>query len=132
VLSVGAVAGSLLSLVTLGSESRPGPLPFYPVGLEALIVFQLVLSTVGVALLVSLVVVYARIYSATGANFALGLLVVLGALLLNSLLRFPPLFFVALSLGPIGPVSVGIGLFPPIAEVFMVLAYAVFLYLSLE
>ena len=51
--------------------------------------FHIILSTIGMALLVALILVYARTYQQTKANFILGLLVVLFALLLQSLLTYP-------------------------------------------
>lgn len=88
--------------------------------------FHIVLTTVSMALLVALVVVYVRMYVETKANFALGLVVVLFALLLEALLSYP------LLLGLIGTVNLGPGLSSQFADVFTVCAYAIFLYLSLE
>ncbi len=56
-----------------------------PIGPDVFLEFHIILSTVGMALLVALIVVYARTYVQTKANFILGLLVVLFALLLQAL-----------------------------------------------
>lgn len=76
------------------------------------------------ALLVALIIVYARTYLQTKANFILGLLVVLFALLLQALLTYP----VILEL----ETGFAIEVFSPVADVFTIIAYTVFLYLSLE
>jgi hypothetical protein len=76
--------------------------------------------------LVALVVVYVKMYRETKANFSLGLVIMLGALLLHSLISYP-LLLVREGQIPIGP-----GEFLSTADIFMVVAYAVFLYLSLE
>ncbi len=74
----------------------------------------------------ALVVVYLRMYRETKANFVLGLLVMLFALLLHSILTSPVFedFMVRLPLRA--------DLSSPIADVFTVVAYGIFLYLSLE
>jgi len=88
--------------------------------------FHIVLTTMSVALLVALVVVYARMFAETRANFSLGLVIVLFALLLQALLSYP------IVIGFIGTVNLGPGLSSQFADVFTVCAYALFLYLSLE
>ncbi|MDA4122947.1 MAG: hypothetical protein OK456_07200 [Thaumarchaeota archaeon] len=88
--------------------------------------FHIILTTISIALLVALVVVYVRMYIETKANFALGLVVVLFALLVQALLSYP------LLIGFIGVVYLGPGLSSQVADVFTVCAYIVFLYLSLE
>ena len=77
-------------------------------------------------LLVALILVYARTYKQTKANFILGLLVVLFALLLQSLLTYPLLLELELTPG------FAFAVFSPVADIFTIIAYAVFLYLSLE
>jgi hypothetical protein len=93
-------------------------------GPDVYLEFHIILSTVGMALLVALIVVYARTYLQTKANFILGLLVVLFALLLQSLLTYPVLLELE--------TGFAIEVFSPVADVFTILAYTVFLYLSLE
>ncbi len=88
--------------------------------------FHIILTTISIALLVALVVVYVRMYMETKANFSLGLVVVLFALLVQALLSYP------LVIGFIGVVYLGPGLSSQFADVFTLCAYIVFLYLSLE
>jgi hypothetical protein len=88
--------------------------------------FHIVLTTISIALLVALLLVYVRMYAETKANFSLGLVVVLFALLLQALLSYP------IVIGFIGSVNLGPGLSSQFADVFTVCAYAIFLYLSLE
>jgi len=127
VLLVGLVAGVLLSdLATLPEESRD---PFFrgvPVfNPDPSIRLHIVLTTVEVALLVSLVIVYLKVYSETKANFALGLLIVLAALLLQTVFSYP------LILGTQGVILVP-GVLTTLADFLTIGAYTVFLYLSLE
>lgn len=80
----------------------------------------------GYAAMFALLVVYARTYSQTGARFALGLTVVLIALLLQSLLT-SPLVYTAL-----GTTASTLGPFLLVADVFKIAALSVFLHLSLQ
>jgi hypothetical protein len=93
---------------------------------DAYLEFHIILSTIGMALLVALILVYARTYQQTKANFILGLLVMLFALLLQALLTYPLLL--ELELTP----RFAFAVFSPVADFFTIVAYAVFLYLSLE
>jgi hypothetical protein len=127
VLLAGLVAGVLLSdLATLPERSRN---PFFnrvPVfNPDPSIRLHIILTTVEVALLVSLVLVYMKIYSETKANFALGLVIVLSALLLQTVFSYP------LVLGTEGVILVP-GLLTTLADFLTIGAYTVFLYLSLE
>ena len=127
VLLVGVVAGILLSdLATLPEENRS---PFFfrvPVfNPDPWIRLHIVLTTVEVALMLSLVIVYIKVYSETRANFALGLVIVISALLLQTVLSYP------LVLGTGGVILVP-GLLTTLADFLTVGAYSVFLYLSLE
>jgi hypothetical protein len=127
VLLAGLVAGVLLSdLATLPDEFRQ---PFFrgvPVfNPDPAIRLHIVLTTVEVALLVSLVIVYLKVYSETRANFALGLVIVLAALLLQTLFSYP------LVLGT-GVFILVPGLLTLLADFLTIGAYSVFLYLSLE
>jgi len=127
VLLVGLVVGVLLSdLATLPEESRE---PFFrrvPVfNPDPSIRLHIILTTVEVALLVSLVIVYLKVYRETRANFALGLVTVLVALLLQTVFSYP------LVLGTEGVILVP-GLLTTLADFLTLGAYTVFLYLSLE
>ena len=123
VLFVGAVVGIVSYELTIsGLPPSPFVRPFEDVFLE----FHIILSTIGMALLVALIVVYARTYLQTKANFILGLLVVLFALLLQALLTYPVLLEIEIAPRP------AIEVFSPVADFFTILAYTVFLYLSLE
>jgi len=127
VLLIGLVWGILLSdLATMPFEGRPAffrGVPFF--NPDPSIRLHVVLTSVEVSLLIALVVVYLKVYSETKANFALGLVVVLSALLLQAVLSFP------LILG-MGEVILVPGLLTLLADFFQIGAYAVFLYLSLE
>jgi hypothetical protein len=127
VLLAGLLAGVLMSdLATLPEEYR---VPFFrgvPVfNPDPLIKLHIVLTTVEVALLVSLVIVYLKVYSETHANFALGLVIVLSALFLQTLFSYP------LILGTQGVILVP-GTLTTLADFLTIGAYTVFLYLSLE
>lgn len=131
VLLVGLVAGELISLAvtTETPQYRFGggpPFFFHNFPTDPLFQFHIVLTTINVALLVSLVVVYGKMYTETRANFALGLVVVLFALLVQAVLTYP--IFDSL----IGPPTIEPGLSSLAADVFTICAYTLFLYLSLE
>lgn len=126
VLLVGLFAGIFLSAAPLPTPvPSPGRGPGWGLRLETAEDFDVILSTVGVALLVALLVVYGKIYGETKASFALGLLVVLAALLLQSILSSPLVF------GAFGVPSADLGTFLAFADAFKVFAFTVFLYLSL-
>jgi len=129
VLLVGLLLGALSSLLTpVPEEPQFEHLPgfFITFTPEPLLQFHVLVTTIEIVLLVALVVVYVKVYADTRANFSLGLVVVLLALLLNTLFSYP------LLLGLMGPVSVRPGDFLLFADIFMIVAYTVFLYLSLE
>ncbi len=89
--------------------------------------FHIILSTISIALLVALLVLYGRTYVATKANFILGLIIVLFALLLQNLTQYPLLHaFVD------NTVLEAVTFSSPVSDVFTIVAYTVFLYLSLE
>jgi hypothetical protein len=73
-----------------------------------------------------LAVVYLRVYAQTGARFALGITVVLFALLVQALVQYPLLLVLT------GPFDEGQGTFLSFGDIFTIAAYTVFLYLSLE
>ena len=138
ILLIGAVVGAFSFLfiaphiVFVGGHT---PFPFPPFisskainALATLIAEHIILSTVSIALLASLLLVYTRTYVQTRANFALGIFVVLLALLFEAILAYPIL---QLLLGPVSSSEFSSPL-PTIASIFTVVAYSVFLYLSLE
>ena len=125
VLAVGIFLGVLLSFFV----PEPPPFGFWryaPFELEWAIMFHTVLSTVSIALLVALAVIYTRVYAETGARFSLGITIVLLALLVQSLIQYP------LFLGLTGPFEPAQDQFLSFADLFTILAYTIFLYLSLE
>lgn len=128
VLLVGLVAGVLLA--DLSTQPRQERAPFFygvpQFNPDPTIRLHVILTTVEVTLLISLVIVYLRVYSETRANFALGLVIVLGALFLQTVFSYP------LVLGLQGPVLFVRGSLPTLSDVLEICAYTVFLYLSLE
>ena len=128
-LVVGLLLGELISYVSsVPEEQRQGPFGHFPEHFSAdpLFGLHIVFTTIEVVLLVSLALIYIRTYAETRARFALGLVVVLGAFLLQSLLSYP------LVAGLIGPVNMGPGFSSQIGDVVRICAYTIFLYLSLE
>lgn len=127
VLLAGLIAGILVSdLATLPEVARPRLFSQVPVfNPDPSIRLHIVITTLEVALLLALVVVYLKVYSETRANFALGLVVVLSALFLQTLFSYP------LLLGTRGVIFVP-GTLTLLADFLTLCAYAVFLYLSLE
>jgi hypothetical protein len=123
VIGIGVASGLLLA--AFPRAGRPGP--FHGLGLfETLEDVDVVLSTIGLATLVALLVVYAKTYADTGARFALGLIFVLAALLFQALLTSPLLF------GLFGHELGGLGPFVLVADAFKAAAFVAFLYLSLQ
>lgn len=124
VLIVGTIAGVIVSLIAdayASNGSGPGAIQA-----GALRVSHIIMTTVSITLLVALVVIYARTYAATKAHFSLGIWIVLLALLLRSLLTYPVVLDFAEHLPFLdNPLS-------PISDAFTVIAFALFLYLSLE
>src|SRR5438132_4095435 len=125
VLLLGTTLGGVLSLFIPAVEPFRG-FGFRPFNEQPILQFHVILSTIEVALLIALAVVYVRIFIQTKANFAFGLVVVLYALLVHSLLQNP------LLLGLVEPVEVGPYPFLPFADIFTFFSYSFFLYLSLE
>jgi len=126
VLLVGVGAGLLLSTFpSPATGTTPGRGFGWHLEFSTASDFDVVLSTVGIVFLVALLVVYLRTYAQTRARFALGLVVVLLALLVESVLSSPLVY------GAFGQASDGLGTFLAAADAFKVVAFAVFLYLSL-
>jgi len=101
------------------------PVYLYLLSIHGALVLHVVLSTIEIVLLASLVVVYIKVYAETRANFSLGLTIVLSALFVHSLLSYP------LVVNDIEPILYG-SLFFPYTDVLTIIAYSVFLYISLE
>src|SRR5437762_3382851 len=100
VLAIGLAIG--ISLALIPRPGRPGPGP----RLDPFETFEdvdVIVSTVGLALLAGLFVVYAKTYRGTGARSALGLIFVLAAFLVAGTLTSPILFV------PLRPVLGGLG-----------------------
>jgi hypothetical protein len=135
VLLIGAVVG-ILSFLLIAPHIvfRGGPPPFFPGSgpnvdeLFTLIAGHIILSTMSIALLVSLVTVYARTYRQTKANFALGIFIVLLALLLEASFTYPILQLYTTGI----PASDLYFSLPALGDVLTIIAYSVFLYLSLQ
>jgi len=123
--------GTLLGVIAYEIASEYSRFPHFgpfgeAIGPDVFLEYHIILSTIGMALLVALIVVYARTYLQTKANFILGLLVVLFALLLQAILTYPVLLELEVAPG------FAIEVFSPVADAFTIIAYTVFLYLSLE
>ena len=102
------------------------PPPYlYLLSVRGALMLHVILSTIEIVLLASLVAVYIKVYAETRANFSLGLIIVLGALLVHSFLSYP------LVVNEIEPVLYG-SLFFPYTDLLTIVAYSVFLYLSIE
>jgi len=123
ILTIGLLLGLAASYLT------PNPFGFWrflPPDFQEAFVLHTILSTMSVVLLVALAVIYLKVYADTGARFALGITVVLVALLIQSLFQYP------LILNQVGPFPKGQGPFLSYADFFTIAAYTLFLYLSLE
>jgi hypothetical protein len=137
VIIVGCFLGFLSYVLAFHNlENQLPPLGLLREQMEITLEFHVILSTVGMALLVALLVVYSRTYLQTRANFILGLVVVLFALLFQAILTNPVYLSFAEPYptfpNPLRRASLPPGFSSPIADIFMIIAYAVFLYLSLE
>jgi hypothetical protein len=125
-LAVGLVVGLVLALV-VPVPSPPPPHPgaaVPPVG--PLIRVALVLAGIDLVVLLGLVFVYVRTYLETRARFALGLVVFLAALTVQTVVG-SPIVFGAFGYGPgsLAPFIVS-------SYVFETVAVTIFLFLSLE
>lgn len=125
-VAVVITAGVLLGMILSYFVSVPYGWRFIPPQFREALILHIVLSTVSISLLVALVIVYIGVYASTGARFALGIIIVVFALLLQSLVQYP------LLLGLFFPFAEGQESFLSFADVFTVAAYTIFLYLSLE
>ena len=125
VLALGVLLGIALSYFI------PLPYGFGPFGplmdaLRNLLLLHMVLTTVVITLQVALVAVYSRVYLATKARFAFGILAVMSSLLVQSLFQYP------LFLAFVGRYAVGFGPYLSSGDIFTIVGYSIFLYLSLE
>jgi len=125
VLAFGILLGVLFALTVRLDIMEAGPGQFFLLSIRRALQLHVILSTIEMVLLFSLVLVYLRIYTETRANFSMGILIVLFALLVHSILSFP------LTVDEIGPVLLGSGAFFPYPDIFTIIAYTIFLYLSL-
>lgn len=130
VLAIGLAVGEAIAYGTAAEQPEGGfgmfGGRFHPFPSNPVFGYHVVFTTIEVALLIALVVIYGRMYVETKANFALGLVFVLFALLVQTLLSNPVLEDL-IGTPPIGP-----GYLTPAADVFTIGAYTVFLYLSLD
>jgi len=119
-LALGAVLAWLIPIPPGGNPSGSAPPPGWVAQVGVL------LSTLSLALLVALLVVYARSYRATRAPYVLGLVIFLVVLFFETAVN-SPLLLRAFGLGPgaIGP-------FLALGGLLMSAALSIFLYLSLQ
>ncbi|HTW76263.1 MAG TPA: hypothetical protein VMG14_00655 [Thermoplasmata archaeon] len=124
VLAIGLLAGVALAALGPAPASPPGPHP----GPAPAVPYRapLFVSGLDLVLVVALIGVYVRTYSETHARFALGLLVVLFALFFETVVASPAVF------GALGYAPGNLGFFFLLGGFFEAVAFAVFLYLSLE
>ena len=136
VLLIGAVLGFACYVylfymtplvIILGSPPPTRFVGSFLFGRLAFLQFHIILSTISISLLVALLVVYARTYVGTKANFILGLVIVLFALLLQSLTQYPLLHELVNNYA-----IESVTFYSPVSDIFTIVAYTVFLYLSLE
>lgn len=128
VLVIGVIIGIALYFgESMSFPDMMNPFPqFQSPGFREYEELHIVLSTVSISLLFALIVVYAKTYLETKANFSLGLLVVLFALMVQAVLTLPLLVYFE------SPREFSPSIFSPFADVFTIVAYSIFLYLSLE
>lgn len=129
VLLIGLAAGEAVSNAAEAEEPQGGFVfgnHFHPFPTDPAFGYHILFTTVEVALLIALVVVYGRMFIETKANFALGLVFVLFALLVEALLSNPVLEDVVAT-PPFGPSNLILA-----ADILTICAYTVFLYLSLD
>jgi len=130
VFLIGVIFGTGLYLLGPGvfyPRFPGGPPPPGSSGPGSYLQYHIILSTISVALLLALLFVYGKIYAKTRASFILGLIVVLFTLLLQNLLGYP---FVHPFVDDTPFESVGAS--SPVSDVLAIIAYSVFLYLSIE
>jgi hypothetical protein len=102
------------------------PVYFFLLSVHQALTLHVILSTIEMVLLVSLIAVYVKVYMETRAIFSLGLVIVLAAMTVYSFLSYP------LVVNNVASTVYGSGLFFPYKDLLVIIAYTVFLYLSLE
>jgi hypothetical protein len=122
ILATGVVLGIVLSSSVPPEIGRRFSIFPFDLILRTHIVF----AVVQIVLIVALLAIYLRFYAHTKSNFDLGLVIVIAALFLYSVFSNP------LVNGLVGYVPFGSGYFELLPDFFLILAYSVFLYLSLE
>jgi len=128
VLAFGLLLGAFFA-VTIPAATLPpaeGFGRFFMLTVQRALQLHLILTTLEIVLLLSLVGIYLKTYLDTRANFSMGLLIVLFALLIHGVLSFP------VAVNQIAPVLLGSGAFFPYPDILTIIAYVIFLYLSLE
>ncbi|MDG6904918.1 MAG: hypothetical protein JRN20_03935 [Nitrososphaerota archaeon] len=129
IVLLGAVVGLISALDLQAAFPSVGfgpPVPYRIFGAYEYLQYHIILTTISIALLIALIVVYAHSYAKTRANFLLGLLVVLFALLLQGLIQDP---LIHLFINRTVEID---AFYSPVSDLFTIVAYSVFLYLSLE
>jgi|HubBroStandDraft_4_1064222.scaffolds.fasta_scaffold858250_2 hypothetical protein len=131
VIVIGLVVGLALALLVPvpagpGAPPRQPGSPPPPPGAQPFAQAMVVLSSVSIAELLALLVVYGRTYRTTQAPYMLGLFVFLLALLMETLLTSP---FLLIAFGT-GPGS--LGRFLALGQLLMAVALGIFLYLSVQ
>jgi len=107
-------------------QRAPIPSGFYPGDLELYYIGATVISTINIALLGILLVIYANIYTKTRSTFTIGLIVFALAFLMKDLTSNP---FVT---GLFSFRAVGLGPFVLLPDIFEFAALSVLLYLSVK
>lgn len=107
----------------------PYPGYLYWLSIQRALQLHVILSTIEIVLLISLVAVYIKVYAETRANFSLGLIIILGALAVHSFLSYP--LVVNYVFNDVDPILFG-SVFFPYTDLLTIIAYSVFLYLSIE
>ena len=132
ILAVVAVLATVLSLVLIQQHSAflerrvPPPLRALPGDFELFYVANTIISTVNIALLVILIVIYANIYVKTRSPFTIGLLIFALVFLVRDLTSSP--FVTAVY----GFRAYGLGPFAFLPSLFELVALSVLLYLSVK
>lgn len=125
VVAVGAIIG-VVAFVIANAIAADGSSGSGDIFVEAFRGTHVVLTTVTISLLVALLYVYTKTYLATKAHFALGMWLVLLALLLRFVFTYPIFLDFTQHLPLLQ------NFFSPISDAFTVIAFSLFLYLSLE
>ena len=126
VVAIGSVIGAIAYLIANAYAQNGGSSGPNTIVIETFRGTHIVLSTIAIGLLFALVIVYARTYLSTRANFTLGIWIVLLALLLRFVFTYPILLNFAEGLPLLQ------NFLSPVSDAFTVIAFSLFLYLSLE